>query len=217
MNVVQLPALQLALDLLGIFAFAVAGGLAGVRRGLDLFGVVVLACVTALGGGVVRDIILQTQVVGASDWRFVAVACGAGLIAFLAADFVERMSRPIRTLDAVGLALFCVSGSLKALGLGASPTACVVLGVVTAVGGGILRDVLLGVVPHVLRAELYAVPALLGSLVVVIAAQLGELQPSVIAAAVALTFVVRMVAIVLRLQAPHRRFGLEDNITGGGA
>lgn len=209
--------LQLTLELLGVFAFALSGGLVAVRRGLDLVGVAVLAWVAGLGGGIIRDVLIgAVPPVGISDWRLVAVAVTAGVLTFAAHGRVRvvaartrgfrlgLISRTVQALDAVGLAMFCVGGSLKALTLGVAPLPAVVVGVITAVGGGLLRDLLAGQVPEVLRRELYAVPALLGATVVVTAHALGALTDLVLAGSVILVFVIRIVAVALGLNAPTR-------------
>lgn len=209
--------LQLALELLGVFAFALSGGLVAVRRGLDLVGVVVLAWVAGLGGGMIRDVLIgAVPPIGISDGRLVAVAVTAGLLTFAAHGRVRAVAartrgvriamitRTVQTLDAIGLAVFCVGGSLKALSLGVAPLPAVVVGVITAVGGGLLRDVLAGQVPEVLRRELYAVPALLGAACVVTAHSLGALNVVVLTGSVILVFVIRIVAVTLGLNAPTR-------------
>lgn len=206
----HLASLQLLLDLGGIFVFALSGGLAGVRKGLDLFGILVLAGVTALGGGIIRDLLLDAPVVGVSDWRFVLTALAGGLLTFRAAQHVVAFSRPIKVLDAAGLALFSVSASAKAIGLEATPVASIIVGVVTAIGGGMLRDVLCGVVPEVLRRELYAVPALLGSGVVVGANALGLLDAPALWLGIALAFGLRIVGILRGWEAPRARAELPD-------
>jgi uncharacterized membrane protein YeiH len=195
--------LQLILDLVGVFVFALSGGLVAVEKRLDLFGVLVLAAVAALGGGVMRDVLIGARPpVGLSDWRLIAAACLAGLVTFVFHPGVARITRLVRILDAAGLAVFAVAGALKALGVDAGPIAAVLIGVITAVGGGILRDVLAGQVPEVLRRELYAVPALLGSALVVLAYRTDHLSTAVVWGAVTLVFVVRMTAVVLDLNAP---------------
>lgn len=196
--------LQLVLDLFGVFVFALSGGLVAVRKRLDLFGVLVLACAAALGGGVIRDVLIGAlPPVGISDWRLLSGACVAGAITFVFHPGVERISRFVRTLDAAGLAAFAVGGSLKALGLGAGGVSAVLVGVITAIGGGMIRDVLAGQVPEVLRRELYAIPALLGSTLVVLTSRAGLLTPLVVWGAVLLVFAVRMIAVVLDLNAPQ--------------
>ena len=195
----------LLLDLLGVFVFGLSGGLVAVRQRLDLFGVLVLAGATALGGGVVRDVLIgAVPPAGISDWRLVATAAAAGLVTFVYQPGVVRLSRLVKVLDAVGLAVFAVGGALKALATpGIPPLAAVIVGLVTAVGGGVIRDVLAGQVPEVLRRELYALPALLGATVVVLADARGVLTPLVVWAAAALVFGIRIVAVVLHLNAPQ--------------
>ncbi|MGO4342840.1 trimeric intracellular cation channel family protein [Pedococcus sp. 2YAF34] len=195
--------LQLALDLVGVFAFALSGGLVAVKKRLDLFGVLVLAGAAALGGGVLRDLLIgDLPPVGISDWRLLTSALVAGLVTFLYHPGVERISRFVRVLDAAGLAVFAIGGSLKALGAGMDPLTAVIVGGITAVGGGIVRDVLAGQVPEVLRREMYALPALLGSALIVTAHHFDLVNPLVIWGCVALVFAVRMVAVVLDVHAP---------------
>lgn len=195
--------LQLALDLVGVFVFALTGGLVAVKKRLDLFGVLVLAAAAALGGGVLRDLLIgDTPPVGISDWRLLGTAVLAGLVTFVFHPGVERISKVVRVLDAAGLATFAIGGSLKALGAGVSPLAAVVIGCITAVGGGMVRDVLAGQVPEVLRREMYALPALLGSTVLVAVHHADRMSVAAIWACVGLVFVIRMVAVVLDVHAP---------------
>ncbi len=201
---IQSSSAQLALDLVGVFVFALSGGLVGVRKRLDLFGVLVLAGAAALGGGVLRDVLLgAVPPVGISDWRLLAAAALGGLVTFAFHPTVERITRLVRVLDAAGLGAFAVAGSLKAVGMpGVPAVAAVLVGTVTAVGGGVVRDVLAGQVPEVLRRELYAVPALLGSTVVVVADRLHVLSAPVAWSAALLVVTVRLVAVHLDLNAP---------------
>ncbi len=195
----------LLLDLVGVFAFALSGGLVAVRKRLDLFGVLVLAGATGLGGGVLRDLLIGLiPPIGISDWRLVATALAAGLVTFVYHPGVERLGRLVKVLDAVGLALFAVGGALLALARpGIPPLAAIIVGTITAVGGGALRDVLVGQVPEVLRRELYALPALFGSAIVVVAYEVNLISPFVVWGAAALVFGIRMVAVVLHLNAPQ--------------
>ena len=196
--------LQLALDVLGVFVFALSGGLVAVQKQLDLFGVLVLAAVTGLGGGVLRDLLIgAVPPTGVSDWRLVTPAVAGGLVTFLWHPGIGRVWRFVRVLDAAGLAAFSVTGALKAVGLGATPQTAVIVGTLTAVGGGMLRDVLVREVPEVLRRELYAVPAALGATLVVVAHRSGVLSTSVALGAAVLVFAVRIIAVLLDLNAPH--------------
>jgi uncharacterized membrane protein YeiH len=197
------PNLQLVLDLLGVFAFALSGGLVAVKKRLDLFGVLVLASAAALGGGIMRDVLIgRVPPTGISDWRLLTGAIVAGLVTFLYHPGVERISRFVRVLDAVGLAVFAVGGSLTALGAGANAIPAVIVGGITAVGGGMVRDVLAGQVPEVLRREMYALPALLGSILVVAAHHFDLISPFVVWGCVLLVFGLRMAAVILHVNAP---------------
>ena len=199
-----LPLLLLVLDLTGTFAFALNGGLTAVRSArLDIVGVLALGMVTALGGGIVRDILLGSLPPATfSDWRYLTVAAGGALIAFVLARPLQRFAMPIEVLDAVGLSIFCVAGASKALEFGLGAGQAVILGTVTAVGGGTLRDALLGKVPSVLTSGLYAVPALIGAVITVAASGIEIYGvPAAVVAAVA-CFVVRLVGIRYDLNAP---------------
>jgi uncharacterized membrane protein YeiH len=180
------PTLILVLNLAGTFVFGLSGGLAAVRGKLDLFGVVVLAAVVGLAGGITRDLLIGVPPATFRDWRYLAAAGAAGLVCFFARPALERIQRGVLVFDAVGLGLFCVTGATKALDYGVGAVSAVLLGAITGIGGGILRDVLLRDVPTVLRHDLYAIPALLGAGVLVAAQEAGADSPvfPVLAAAV---------------------------------
>ena len=167
------PTLILALNLAGTFVFGLSGGLAAVRARLDLFGVIVLAGVVALAGGITRDLLIGVPPATFRDWRYLAAAAAAGLVCYFASPALERIRRSVLVFDAIGLGLFCVTGATKALDFGVGPVPAILLGAITGIGGGILRDVLLRDVPVVLRHELYAIPALLGAAVLVTAHESG--------------------------------------------
>lgn len=191
------------LDLLGIFVFAIAGALVAVRKNLDVFGVLVLAGITGLGGGVLRDVLIdRTPPAALVDWRYLAVPLLAGLVAFVYHPALGRMEPSINVLDAFGLGLFCVTGAQKALDAGLGPAPSALLGMVTGIGGGVMRDVLAGRVPAVFRGELYATPALAGAVVVVIGDWLDV--PFLVAAFAGggLCIVWRLLAIWRHWQAP---------------
>ncbi len=138
-------ALLVVLDLTGIFVFAISGGLVGVRKELDLFGVLVLAGATGLGGGFMRDVLIGAVPPAAlSDWRYLMVPVVAGLVTFWFHPVLGRMERLVTVFDAAGLGLFCVVGALKALDYGLGPVPAVLMGTLTAVGGGVVRDLLAG-------------------------------------------------------------------------
>jgi uncharacterized membrane protein YeiH len=168
------PTLLLWLNLGGTFVFGLSGGVAAVRARLDLFGVVVLALVVALAGGIVRDLLIGVPPATFRDWRYLAAAAAAGVWCIFRHRQVERRDRAVQVLDAMGLAVFCVTGASKALAFGLGPVQAALLGAITGIGGGILRDMLLGQTPTVLRQDLYAIPALLGAGVVAVAHELGS-------------------------------------------
>src|SRR3954453_11763021 len=171
------PALILVLNLAGTFVFGLSGGLAAVRAKLDLFGVVVLAAVVGLAGGITRDVLIGTPPATFRDWRYLAAAAAAGIVCFFAGRALERAERSVMIFDALGLGLFAVTGATKALQFGLGPVQGFLLGTITGVGGGMLRDMLLREVPTVLREGLYAIPALLGAAVLVAAQEAGRTSP----------------------------------------
>jgi uncharacterized membrane protein YeiH len=198
---------QIALDLVGVFVFGLSGGLAAVRARLDLFGVVVVAAVTALGGGVLRDTLL-----GANPpytfrhWPYLVVPVVAGAVAFWLHPQVRRLRKTVLVLDAAGLGLFTVTGTSAALDARLGWAAASVLGVITGIGGGIIRDILLRQIPVVLQREIYAVAALVGALLVCLGHQLKlERAPWLIATAV-VVFALRVLALRRQWQAPVARF-----------
>jgi uncharacterized membrane protein YeiH len=198
------PPLLLALDLTGTFAFALNGALTAVRTArLDIVGVVTLGMITALGGGILRDILLDALPPATFvDWRYLVVAAGGGLVAFALSHRLQRLAWPITVLDAAGLGLFAVTGSSKALGLGFGVAQAIILGAITGVGGGTMRDVLIREIPTVMRSELNALPALIGAALVVATSRAGVYGvPAAVAAAV-LCITIRLVGVLFGLAAP---------------
>ncbi len=186
----------LILNLIGTFVFGLSGAMLAVRKRLDLFGVLVLAAATALGGGITRDILLgRTPPATLGDWRYLTVAACAGLVVFVEYRRVAHWSNLVQVFDAAGLGLFTVTGTSTALnaGLGLMPAA--LLGMLTGVGGGALRDVLAREVPLVLRGEIYALASLLGALIVIAAASASVLGTPAEMIAASATFVFRMVSL----------------------
>lgn len=199
--------LLLALDLTGTFAFALNGALTAIRVArLDVVGVLTLGMFTALGGGIIRDVFINSLPPATfNDWRYLAVAASGSLVAIIFGRHLHRLTLPILVLDAAGLSLFAVSGALKALDFNVGLVQAVILGAITAVGGGTMRDVLIGRIPVVLHSELYAIPAMVGALVVVIADQLGAPDAPAAAGAAALCFGIRMLGVRFDLNAPAPR------------
>ena len=210
MNTMSL--LLLGFDLLGTFVFALSGGVLAVRHRLDLFGVLVLACVTAVTGGIVRDVLIGAiPPASLADWRYLATAILAGLVTFRWHGLIERLRNPVLLFDAAGLALYAVLGTGKALAFGLSPFAATLLGIITGIGGGIARDLLVARTPVVLQqTELYAAAALVGSGIVAIAHAFGWPQAPAMAAGALLCFGLRYGAIRRGWRLPVAR-GSDDN------
>lgn len=188
--------LLLALDLAGTFVFAISGAMMGVRRRLDFFGVLALAFVASSAGGITRDLLIGAVPPAAiNDWRYFAVAMAAGLAIFFWYSPISRLRTAILVFDAAGLALFAVAGAEKAVAFGLNPLAAALLGMLTGIGGGITRDLLVARTPAVLQRDLYAVAALAGAALVVVGHAMDwPVIPTAIAAA-ALCFGLRLAAI----------------------
>ncbi len=196
------PTLILVLNLAGTFVFGISGGMAAVRRGLDVFGAVVLAAVVGLAGGIIRDVLIGRPPATFRDWRYLAVAGGAGLVTSLMHPAIDRMQRPIDTMDAGGLALFSVTGAATALTFGLGTAESIILGALTGIGGGMVRDVLVGEIPVVLRRGLYAIPALIGAGIVVLAYRQGDRSTAWPIVAAAACFLIRMAGLRYDLNLP---------------
>ncbi|HUN84811.1 MAG TPA: trimeric intracellular cation channel family protein [Terracidiphilus sp.] len=196
-------------DLTGTFVFALSGATAAVKHRLDIFGILVLCFVTGNAGGITRDVMIGAIPPAAiSEWRYVAVSVLAGLIVFFAYPLINRLSSPVLLFDAAGLGLFCVAGADKALTFHAGPVAATLLGMVTGIGGGMVRDLLVMEVPTVLRTELYAVAALLGAAFTVAGQRFG--MPLHMAAPIgaALCITLRLLALHYHWHLPVARSAL---------
>lgn len=193
---------MLILDLAGIAVFAATGALVGVRKELDIFGIVVLAMLTGLGGGVLRDVLIGAVPPSAlDDWRYLVVPAATGVLVFYFHPTIGRMENQIMVLDAIGLSLFCVTGAVKAEDAGLNILAASVLGLLTGVGGGMMRDVAAGRVPVIFRGELYATPAFAGALIAAVIHDQGYASGwYVLAGAVCLVW--RLVALTRGWTAP---------------
>jgi len=195
--------LLLVLDLSGIFVFAISGALVAVRKQLDVFGVLVLAGTTGLGGGFLRDVLIDaTPPAALADWRYLLVPVAAGLVTFVFHPVVGRAERVVNVFDAAGLGLFCVTGALKALDYGLGPVPAALMGMVTGIGGGMARDLLAGRVPVVFSSELYATPALMGATWAVLAQRWGLQEGLVAIPGVVICFGFRVLALWRGWQAP---------------
>lgn len=191
-------------DLVGVAVFAASAASAAVVKRLDLFGVCFVGFVAALGGGIVRDLVVdQVPPLAFDDWRYAVVAALTAVAVFFFHPQVARLRRVVLVLDAAGLALFTVTGTLIALRAGVPPVGACLLGMITAIGGGVARDLLLGEIPVVLRREIYAVASLAGAVAVATLYRASLVGAPMIGAG-ALVFAVRLVALRRRWNAPDR-------------
>lgn len=183
-------------DWFGTFAFAVSGALAAVQRRLDIFGVLAVAYLTACGGGVLRDLCIGAlPPVGLSDWRYLAISALAAVMTLWTRSWVERLKQPVAFFDSIGLSFFAVVGAHKALLFTHDVETAIILGTVTAVGGGLARDVVLNRVPIVLHKEIYAVAALAGATVQVLGRRMHWQITSTPWFASTICFIIRTLAL----------------------
>ena len=160
--------------LAGTFAFAISGALAARQKNLDLFGVIAIAWLVACGGGIIRDLSIgAVPPAGLADWRYLLLALTASILAIVAYPVLRRLAHPVQMFDALGLGFFAVFGAHKSLAFGHNAQVAIALGMVSAIGGGVLRDVLLNRLPLILRKEIYASAALLAACVQVAGESLG--------------------------------------------
>jgi uncharacterized membrane protein YeiH len=196
----------LVLDLGGTLVFAISGGLVAVKHRLDVFGVLVLSFAAGNAGGIARDLLIGAVPPAAiADWRYFGVSVLAGLITFFWYPTTDRSRNDVLWCDAAGLAFFAIAGTQKSLLHGLNPVTAALLGMLTGVGGGMLRDVLVTEIPIVLRADLYALAALAGATIVAIAQVLH--LPPIVAAIVGglLCFALRFGAIRYGWRLPAAR------------
>ncbi|MFR9775009.1 trimeric intracellular cation channel family protein [Micromonospora sp. MS34] len=190
-------------DLTGVAVFAASGASAAVAKRLDLFGVVFVGVVAALGGGIFRDLVIdEVPPLAFADWRYAVTAAVTAAAVFRLHPQLARLRTTVLVLDAAGLGLFTVTGTLKALDAHVPAVGACMIGTLTAIGGGLGRDLLTGEIPVVLRREIYAVAALAGSIVVALLVAYGQVKAVPLIAAAIFVFVLRLVALRRRWSAP---------------
>jgi len=193
----NLHSLYYFLELAGTFAFAISGATAARQRNLDLFGICALAYVVACGGGIIRDLCIGAiPPAGLSNWHYLVVAIIATGLTVGFFSVVQRLNRPVLLFDALGLSLFAVTGAQKALSYGHNGQVAVLLGIATAVGGGVVRDIMLNRVPVILQKEIYASAALIGAVIVVLGDYLKWVSDGWVAIiALTISFTLRVLAL----------------------
>jgi uncharacterized membrane protein YeiH len=205
-------ALFTCLDLAGTFAFALSGAVAARERGLDWFGILVLAFTVACGGGVLRDLCIGAiPPAGLADWRYLVASVVAAALTTASQGLVARLAHPVVLFDTLGLGLFAVTGAQKALLFGWNGEVAVLMGMATAVGGGVARDVLLNRVPVILQREIYASAALVGAAIATFGDLAGLASPLLTWCAVATCFVLRMASLRFRWHLPRFKRKVRPN------
>ncbi|MEU8656893.1 trimeric intracellular cation channel family protein [Actinoplanes philippinensis] len=193
----------LVADLIGVAVFAASGASAGVAKRLDLFGVAFVGFAAALGGGILRDVVIgAAPPLAFADWRYAVTAVAASIAAFWLHPALHRVRRTVLALDAAGLGLFTVTGTLKALEAGVPAVGACLVGMLTAIGGGLTRDLLTGEIPVVLQREIYAVVALGGAVLVAVLHRLGQAGVIPLAVAAVAMTAARLIALRRRWSAP---------------
>ncbi|GIM94097.1 trimeric intracellular cation channel family protein [Paractinoplanes toevensis] len=190
-------------DLVGVAVFAASGASAAVAKRLDLFGVAFVGFVAALGGGILRDLVIgSVPPLAFADWRYAVTAVLASIAVFWLHPQLNRLRRTVLLLDAAGLGLFTVTGTLKALDAGVPPVGACLIGMLTAIGGGLARDLLTGEIPVVLQRDIYAIVALGGAILVTIMRELDLSGPGPMALGAVLITGLRLLALYRRWSAP---------------
>ncbi|MFF5233752.1 trimeric intracellular cation channel family protein [Dactylosporangium sp. NPDC000521] len=195
-----------ALELAGLYVFATSGALMAIHKGFDVVGIVILALLTALGGGILRDVIIgDTPPPAFANITYLGIPLAAAAVTFFIHPLAQRLAFTVLVFDAAGLGLFCVTGTLKALAHGLGPIQAVLLGILTAVGGGVLRDITARETPTLVKADthLYAIPAAAGAAAVAVAHEAGLPMPAVAAGAAVFVFAFRLAAMLRRWTAPR--------------
>ncbi|GAB3362117.1 trimeric intracellular cation channel family protein [Arachidicoccus ginsenosidivorans] len=199
----QLHTLYTVIDLGGTFAFAISGAIAAKVKGLDIFGILVVSFTVACGGGILRDISIGAiPPTGISDWRYLFVSLIAAAVAVGISPILKLLNRPVILFDALGLSLFAVTGAQKTLSYGHNYEVAVLLGILTAVGGGVIRDIFLNRIPVIFENEIYASAALLGALVVVTGNYLGISNQWTFPVGFLLCFTLRILALKYHWKLP---------------
>ncbi len=194
------------LDLLGTFVFALSGAVAAREKGLDLFGIFSVAFIVACGGGIIRDLCIGAiPPAGLSNWLYLLMVITATVITIILYKLVKILNHPVLVFDAVGLSVFAVAGAQKAIAFEHRYGMAVLLGTVTAVGGGVIRDVLLNRIPVIFTKEVYASAAMVGAIIVVLGDYLGYPNETVSVAAIAVCFGLRFLGLHFHLNLPSFR------------
>lgn len=197
------------LDFFGIAVFAISGALTACQKRLDIFGVLVVATITCLGGGTLRDVILGVDPIWFGDSRYLWVGMLAAVLTFIVQRFLRLPLKLLDVFDGIGLAFFTLAGLQKALALGLAPEIAVLMGLMTGVAGGIIRDVLCNDIPLIFHREIYATAAISGSVLFLLLRELGQADSLAMFAGMALIITLRLLGIFFGLALPRCLLGRE--------
>lgn len=192
----------LLLNYLGTIVFAITGAYAAARKGMDIIGVIMLACVVGNGGGTMRDLFLGLPAFWVIQHGYLWASIIAALGALLLARFFSTPDRTILVGDALGLGVFVVTGAAKTLALGYAPSIAVLMGILTGAGGGILRDMLCNEIPLFMRREIYISAALLGGIIYILLLRIPTLSSIAAPASIVCTFSIRLAAMYYNWNLP---------------
>jgi len=198
------------LDCLGTVAFAVSGALKGVRKNMDIFGVAVLALVTAIGGGTLRDSLLHKPIFWLQDPTYVVLSLGFAVLVFVLYPMFAQTEKALLVFDAVGLGGFTAIGAVKAMDAGTGAVGIITMAVLTGVGGGMIRDILARDVPVVLREEIYASACIVGAVLFWGMVQIGAGQTAAACVAAGVTIVIRLLSILLGWRLPRKSIDTDE-------
>lgn len=194
---------SLVADLIGVAVFAASGASAAVAKRFDIFGVIFVGVVAALGGGILRDLLIGAiPPYALAHWLYLVVPIAAGALLFYFHPQFSRLRRTVLVLDAAGLGLFTATGTLQARDLGLPIVGAAVIGMITGIGGGLVRDLLTGEIPIVLRREIYAVASLLGAVIVLLLDRADVSRPIIVSLSAAVVFIIRLIALTRHWSAP---------------
>lgn len=193
-----------AFDLFGTMIFAITGAVRGIKHRLDLLGVIVLSCCVGVGGGIVRDCIIGAKPVAAlQNETYLIICIITGIVVFVNSEWAIRNTNIITICDAIGLGVFTAIGASKGMAAELHPVGIMLTGVITAVGGGVIRDIMVGTVPVVLKSDFYATASLIGGFIFYLLATLTTLKTFPLFLIVAFTvMIIRLLAFYFHIQLP---------------
>jgi uncharacterized membrane protein YeiH len=190
------------IDILGVIAFAISGVLAAMRKGMDLFGILIIAFVTSVGGGTLRDVLIQENVIWLRDMTYIYAITGTTVFAIIFRKKLNYLRKSLFLFDTIGIGLYTVVGIEKGISAGLNPAICVLLGTISACFGGVIRDILCNEIPVIFQKEIYATPCIIGGTIYFPLIYLNIPENIVFLIAGSVVIVIRICAVVFKIQLP---------------